>query len=300
MKAILAMLAAVALIGAASAWELTESTSYEHIVDGQGIDFDLGDWMGTNTAAESGTYFTGVQDPEGHELAAGVNNRFDWRVDHITEPWADAPAGYNAVNDDNTDYEIEATLVQAGGALVTTRPLSTCPDCKDPVAEAVVGTYQSLELCGAKFAGDYGTGNGPGMWAQFESEANAGIDDEAVVTMYANLEDVTPQRGQPGMIETDDEDGPDDTYFTRGLISMGASAGFELADYDSEPVFFGDVTSYAGFWGGHGNGIIEANAGGFENHVMVHNDGIWTGGWEEPTYWTDVTPNAGDGEFPWW
>lgn len=273
MKIALVLLAAFALIGSAAAWDFVDQVSYQRVLTGYE---QAGNPLPEMIGAESGTYFKS-KDVNNDVLAGAVFNKLAGTNQGF------ATAGTNTMGAE--PWSQTHTLTQSGGAYVVSRALDTNDG---PEIEAGISTYQNLHFSGAKFQGDYPNS---GVFAQFESEGNAGVVNDWVVTSFTNLESASG-RAQPGMIETSKAD----TFFTSADIGMASTAAMKV-DEVTGAVFSGTVTSFAGFDGGRGTGVIEANAGGFENHVMVHNNGVWTQGFQNAVAWNTV-PAAG--YFPYW
>lgn len=292
MKIALVLLAAVALIGSATAWDYYDSVYYER----NKVAYEqAGDPLRNFIGADSGAYFSGV-DKAGNTVEGAIFNN----LGGDSQGWP--TAGSNYLKNLNGEPSQTISLFQTGTAYAMTRPEGE----KDangnplPVVNAGLTTKQNLHFEGARYTGnhdqDFGLGGvGPGVFAQFESEGNVGIEGKYVLTSFTNLERATG-RAQPGMIETTDIN----TYFTSADIGMASTAGMKLFDLECGPIFSGSVTSFAGFDGGRGTGVIEANAGGFENHVMVlqNNPQVITTGWTPAQDW-QIVRAAGQG-FPYW
>lgn len=293
------LLAAVALIGSAGAWDDKTWTSYEA---GQIAYKQAGDPLCDLIGFESGTYFKGLT-PYGEKAGAVFNKLTDEtegpliKLDNNANPTADTwgVAGSNQITPFGGEPDQTLTLTQSGKAYTIVTNANSADGI--PELQAGISTKQNLHFNGY-YQGAYPN---PAVYATFESEGNAGLPGKAVITSFTNLEHAMG-RAQPGMIETDGLD----TYFTDADIGMASTAdmvaGVKLnaaGQWVLDPVFSGSVTSFAGFSGGRGTGIIEANAGGFENHVMVHADKVWTEGFLPGSYYTSV-PSAPDNYFPYW
>ena len=288
MKIAMVLLAAVALIGSAAAWDYIDWTTYE---SGRIGYVQGGDPLDQFIERESGTYFSGTT-PYGNTEGAVFN-----RLSGENQGWP--TAGSNVMYIEGEEPSQTLTLTQSGGAYTIAR----APDNVDglPIIEAGIRTDQNLNFNGYYQGANTGVGNSA-VWAQFESAGNAGVEGEYVLTSFTNLESATG-RAQPGMIETS----APDTFFTSADIGMASTAGMTV-DEICGVTFSGSVTSFAGFDGGRGTGVIEANAGGFENHVMVltqNNPQIITEGLAPPNvgvehiYPWQTVQNQGYG-FPYW
>lgn len=296
MKIAMVLLAAVALIGSAAAWDYYDSVYYER----NKVAYEqAGDPLLDFVGAHSGAYFSG-KDNVGQTVEGAIFNSLSGNYQN----WP--TAGSNYLKNLNGEPSQTISLFQTGTAYATTRPEGET-DAKGnplPVVDAGLTTKQNLHFEGARYTGNYNDafglgGKGPGVFAQFESEGNVGVDGKYVLTSFTDLERASG-RAQPGMVETTDIN----TYFTSADIGMASTAGMKLFDLECGPIFSGTVTSFAGFDGGRGTGVIEANAGGFENHVMVlQGQGnkvpdIITSGFTPAEYWTTVQTNQKG--FPYW
>jgi hypothetical protein len=303
MKTALVLLAAFALIGSATAWDIEEWrwTDGEKKVYVQAGD-PLNAFNGMLIGSEAGTYFKGPT-PYG-ESAGAVNMKLAEQTETGTLDDIDwAAAGSNPMTMNGVPTDQTLTLRQAGGAYSNVRSANSGDGL--PELAAGIKTDQNLHFSGF-YQGSYGSptaaAGGPAVYAQFEAEGNAGVVGKAVITSFTNLEHAN-LRSQPGMIETSKAD----TWFTDADIGMKSTAdmvagvtidGLGTLKFDA-PVFSGTVTSFAGFSGGRGTGVIEANAGAFENHVMVHTGGVHTGNFVSGTFWESVN-NPPAGAFPYW
>lgn len=295
MKTALVLLAAFALIGSATAWDIEEWrwTDGEKKVYVQAGD-PLNAFGGMLIGSEAGTYFKG---PTPYGTSAGAVNM---KLTEETETnnldginWAAAGSNPMTMNGVPTDQTL--TLRQAGGAYSNVRSANSADGL--PELAAGIKTDQNLHFSGF-YQGMYGSpaaaAGGPAVYAQFEAEGNAGVVNGAVITSFTNLEHASG-RSQPGMIETSDAN----TWFTDADIGMKSTADMVAGVKNlngnlvfDAPVFSGTVTSFAGFSGGRGTGVIEANAGAFENHVMVHTGNVYTGNFIPGMY---LAPT-----FPYW
>lgn len=300
MKTALVLLAAFALIGSATAWDIEEWrwTDGEKKVYVQAGD-PLNAFNGMLIGSEAGTYFKGPT-PYG-ESAGAVNMKLAEQTETGTLDDIDwAAAGSNPMTMNGVPTDQTLTLRQAGGAYSNVRSANSGDGL--PELAAGIKTDQNLHFSGF-YQGSYANaqaGGSPAVYAQFEAEGNAGVVNGAVITSFTNLEHASG-RSQPGMIETSKAD----TWFTDADIGMKSTAdmvagvtidGLGTLKFD-DPVFSGTVTSFAGFSGGRGTGVIEANAGAFENHVMVHTNGVYTGNFIKAEPWATV---PGAGAFPVW
>jgi hypothetical protein len=305
MKIAMVLLAAVALIGSAAAWDDKTWATYE---SGQEMYMQADDPLPYLLGFESGTYFKGVTpfqvecentrctDPvycQVEKVGAVFNKLTDETEGHLAKQGATGyweAAGSNPMQVLGVDTDQKLTITQSGSTYLKLAAPNSAAGT--PEVEAGLTTKQNLHFSGF-YQGMYPN---PGVYAQFESEGNVGLPGIAVLTSFTNLENAAG-RAQPGMIETTHDTHPD-TFFTDADIGMGSSAGMTLDVLTGSPVFSGSVTSFAGFSGGRGTGVIEANAGGFENHVMVHDGNVWTEGFLPGSLYTSV--QTGNNYFPVW
>jgi hypothetical protein len=61
---------------------------------------------------------------------------------------------------------------------------------------------------------------------------------------------------------------------------MSSSAGAVWDKTSGDKTFSGSIVSWAAFDGARGLGIVEANAGGYEQHVKLGDGSIVTDGWK--------------------
>jgi hypothetical protein len=277
---VLVLLVAVALIGSAAAWDTLDTLTVDHTKTGYVQAGNPGDYFYTaDDVVESGGYYISGT-PYGDSKAGVFNQLLYTDTTGVTHNTGTHPVGPNV---DQT-----WTLSQEATAYSGARAINTAD--KKPEIAAGYTTSQEIHFNGL-FDGAY---NEPtAAQAIFASEGNAGVGDIGV-SGFADLEHGRTF-SQPGMIETD----VPDTTVTDAWIGMASSADMTRdvigGQNGVDDVFAGSVTSWAAFEGARGAGIVEANAGSYEQHVRLDTDGIVTGGWQAPAYTADTT-----GGFPNW
>lgn len=277
---VLVLLAAIALIGSATAWDTLDTLTVDHTKTGYVQAGNPGSYFyDTNGAVESGGYYISGT-PYG-DSKAGVFNQLLYTD-------SNPQTHYTGTSPVSSNVDQTWTLSQGATAYSGARAINTA-DGKPEIAAGYT-TTQEIHFNGL-FAGAYGEPTA--AQAIFASEGNAGVDGIGV-SGFADLEHGRPF-AQPGMIETDVAG----TTVTDAWIGMASSADMTRnvigGQNVNDDVFAGSVDSWAAFKGARGAGIVEANAGSVEQHVRLDTDGIVTSGWQAPTYTTGST-----GGFPNW
>ncbi len=278
MKITILMLAVLAMIGSAVAWDSTDTLVYEYTHD---MYIQAGDpaslFPGTTSQASflsNGPY----GDQEGY-----VANKLVAASSQETTP------STGLLQQSQT-----LTLTQGGKAVVATQAL----DSQDTNAEiaASVTNYQNMH-----FSGQY---TGAGVSAQFFSEGNAGTDMGA--ENYRLVSTSSPEGGENALPNCNLDVGSVQTRngatFTEADIGVQSSSGMAV-DLVTDNVFLsGSTTAYSSFTGGMlpdtwcssgGQPVIQTETGDFETDTTWDHNNVYI-----PT--TFVSPNTGCSPFYSW
>lgn len=293
MKAIVLMLAVLAMVGYASAWDQTQDVVYKYTntfymqADDPECFFEDNPYT-TNCieGAQSGAHFIGAT-PYG-KAAGDVENLLLF-------------VESNTVGSGLCQPSQTLTLTQGGEAVVVDRAKDS--QDKYPEVTANVYNYQNLH-----FSGDYTGGashpqgqfqTGEAVGAAFETEGNAGIDGVIRVTataVNAGSSGNIPSgfggtwEGEIGMVESQN------AHFTEADVGMSSASGVALDKVTGLITTSGKTTAYSSFTGGFQNpndlsSFIQTDTGNYETTQRIDYQPIITSG-------SFVVPNGNN--FPGW
>lgn len=257
MKIFVALLLVSVLIGSAAAWDDEDYLKVDHTKTTY-VQAGAPEWFDPNNCnIEAGGYYKSTT-PYGSS-AAGV---FMQLMEKDTTPLGTYTTGTNPYGNEVSETW---TLNQKATAYSRTNAIET----NKPEVSVGYTTSQEIHFNGL-FEGYYG--QPPAAQAVFQSEGNVGVGSFEVAG-FANLE--KGRAVQAGMVETQTG-----TTVTDAWIGMASSAGAVWDKTTNLKTFSGSVASWAAFDGAMGTGIVEANAGGYEQHVKLGDGIIITDGWK--------------------
>jgi hypothetical protein len=239
MKSIIVLLvAAMALVGFASAWTSQNCLEYQYtkVVKtqaGEHLDWFDGVEGQSNIATQSSASFTS-EGEYGTESASILN-----RLDDVDANLIELPGCALTATPTTKD-----TLTQGGYAIVFTE----APDLQEPCnlkKFGVANAWEEIDLSG-NYAGQSGAAT-----ADLYNEVNVGIDGIAVQANTVNMQTE---------VDTGNNDGD---RVVDAIMGSSITAGFkEINAYGAVPTMFGNVDAWAGF-----EGAYEA---GNDNYVGIH------------------------------
>ncbi len=235
MKTIILLLAVLAMVGFAAAWDTTEQMQYAYqktvnMQAGQNLD-----WLSSATSSAQSSSSTGY----------GTSNTYVSNgVTSIVAPLQNVVTGCTSTAPDTSN-----SITQTGGATVTT----SAPDLENPAGVKISGTATTSEEL--SLSGNYGNPcGGVAAEALLTQEADVGVGGVNVGSVTNNpytsnwpTTGTASENPFTGMVET-----TSGSYVTEANIGATTTSGFQQIQAEGAyPTMSGSSSSYAGFSGAY-------------------------------------------------
>lgn len=261
MKTIVLLVAVLAMVGFASAWETTEQMQYAYQ---KSVSMQAGQDLTWLTGATSSAQYQS-------NTAYGQSNAF------VSNGVTAIVAPLQTVTGSTSLPDTHNTLTQTGSATTTT----SAPDLENPAGIKISGTASTSE--DLHLSGNYGGCTGVAAEALLKENAVVGVDGTNVAgitnnpaTNPGNWPSTSTSSENPftGMIETANSN----SYVVEADIGASTTSGFQqIQAVGALPTMSGSSSSYAGFSGAYatsGMPSVETSVAGSTGFGMF---GTWAG-----------------------